>query len=389
MDHSIVPIEWKKFLSTVQTLFPDAVIAGGALRDLIVEKQVKDVDIFVSDMDMNVNIIENGQLQKLAETLGIVYLNEDEESDRDFVRVDNDFKQVKTDIFDRNVKAAIKSSEYMDGDDQRSIYESFINYIVTVKYNSVLYQLIFIEAPTKQYVYNDFDFGICKIFFDGNKLTVTEEFWYDLENKQITFAGKFSTGQAIHTLFVHRENMVKKFPGWKVVIDDLKKRGPDEMPPSYRNMTERVAKEVERAIEREKAKVVITTSQVNEDGNGVYYDANSGMYIDSKSGDMFVQGADGKKIRLVDFANKWQTPDDPYEVKNLWDQHALKPQNPWIDTDSVYQNLKEAERKAMMETRIKVDMSQYFGDIEKAKMMGMSIDEYYEIRESLEREAFD
>jgi len=42
-----IPGKWKEILSKVQTISPDAIIAGGALRDLDNGKPIKDLDIFV------------------------------------------------------------------------------------------------------------------------------------------------------------------------------------------------------------------------------------------------------------------------------------------------------------------------------------------------------
>lgn len=42
-----VPFAWDQALRTVQTVHPEAVLAGGALRDLILGGTVKDLDIFV------------------------------------------------------------------------------------------------------------------------------------------------------------------------------------------------------------------------------------------------------------------------------------------------------------------------------------------------------
>ena len=42
-----IPQEWREVLSKVQEVFPTAVIAGGALRDLEYNRPVKDVDIFI------------------------------------------------------------------------------------------------------------------------------------------------------------------------------------------------------------------------------------------------------------------------------------------------------------------------------------------------------
>lgn len=298
MDHSIIPPEWKKFLATVQQFFPSAIIAGGALRDLIVEKPIKDVDIFISDMDMNVD--QTGVFEQLANALGIAMLQECEESDRDFLRVDNDFKSIKVDFSDVAAKTGQINSEYLSADSDRVVYESFINYIVSVKYNSVIYQLILTEAEPKSYVYNDFDFGICKIFFDGNKLTATEEFWYDYENKQITFAGKFSVGQAIHTLFTHRENIIKKFPGWKVVIEDLRKREPHEMPQSYKDAIARMDRCAAARSEKEEVKITFNSSPTTATSMRPQVIQNSGYsYEYDHNGDVYVTTADGQTVRVM------------------------------------------------------------------------------------------
>ena len=42
-----VPFAWAEVLRTVQSVHPEAVLAGGALRDLILGGTVKDLDIFI------------------------------------------------------------------------------------------------------------------------------------------------------------------------------------------------------------------------------------------------------------------------------------------------------------------------------------------------------
>jgi hypothetical protein len=42
-----VPAEWTDALLTVQSVIPEAILAGGALRDLILGGEVKDLDVFV------------------------------------------------------------------------------------------------------------------------------------------------------------------------------------------------------------------------------------------------------------------------------------------------------------------------------------------------------
>lgn len=231
MDASIIPQEWKKFLSIIQTMFPSAIIAGGALRDTICDNEVKDVDIFIADLDPSWVLDPTA----IASLLQVQIAIGDETPIRDHVKLMHNIKSEK--ILAKGKYDKI-DPRYVnqEGLGKRSLLESFINYIVDIQYNGVQYQLIFTEQEPVSMVYNDFDFGICKVYFDGLDLVITEEFWYDMENKQLTITGKFGAGQMLHTLFTHRKNLIKKFPNWKVVIEDLEQRGNEDMPPSFQAM---------------------------------------------------------------------------------------------------------------------------------------------------------
>lgn len=50
-----VPFAWDQALRTVQTVHPEAVLAGGALRDLILGGPIKDLDIFVGPIETNLD----------------------------------------------------------------------------------------------------------------------------------------------------------------------------------------------------------------------------------------------------------------------------------------------------------------------------------------------
>jgi hypothetical protein len=166
-----------------------------------------------------------------------------------------------------------------------------------------MYQLIFVEADPVSYVYTDFDFGICKVYFDGVDLTITDEFWYDYSNKQLTLSGSFAQQQLLHTMYTHRPNLVKKFPNWKVVIDDLGLRELKDMPPSYQSMHVKVDDKIDATksepltieyvwtgpdgVERKRTKdqsghwsegkiAVVDDDYIEDD----YYDAN-GSYINT------------------------------------------------------------------------------------------------------------
>lgn len=231
MDHTIIPQEWKKFLGVIQSKFPSAIIAGGALRDLIVDNPIKDVDIFIADLDTSSGL----DFDAIGELIGLPIVGKDVVMARDHIKVMHDIKKAKMEMHDKylTVDPRYVAQETFGN---QALIESFINYIIDVQYDGIMYQLIFIEQDPVNYVYTDFDFGICKIYFDGIEMVVSEEFWYDLEHKQLTMSGKFSAGQMLHTMYTHRPNLIKKFPGWKVVIDDLGKRPVELMPPSYQEM---------------------------------------------------------------------------------------------------------------------------------------------------------
>ena len=187
MDHSIIPQEWKKFLSRVQEMFPTATIAGGSLRDLIAENPIKDVDIYIHDFDFDSDV----DFDVVAEHLGVKYVADDSTEVRDHLKVAHDVKDVKRGAHEKYAKV---DPRYMNQETvgQRALCESFINYIVDVHYNGTLYQLIFIECDPAKMVIEDFDFNICKIMYDGTHFIITEEFWYDMEHKQLTISGKIS-----------------------------------------------------------------------------------------------------------------------------------------------------------------------------------------------------
>jgi hypothetical protein len=230
MDHSIIPEQWKKFLRTIQTLFPDAIIAGGALRDTIIDNVVKDVDIFISDRDVKIE-----DIAALFNLKVIFDLEEIDNQNVDCIKLSHDIKLLKM-MAAAKFPVSDKRHVNVESLGNKSLLESFITQIFDIKYKGTIYQLIFVEQDPIKMVYNDFDFGICKVWYNGEDFVISDEFWYDLENKQLTISGKFSMGQMIHTLFVHRNHLVKKFPNWKVVIDDLSRKTDDDMPPSYKKI---------------------------------------------------------------------------------------------------------------------------------------------------------
>ena len=84
-----IPQQWVDVLSKIRTVFPSAKIAGGCLRDLLNDRPIKDVDIFVSlstvDMEMDthyniLNIYPTADLHKCT-TYGVGTMPEDKDRD--------------------------------------------------------------------------------------------------------------------------------------------------------------------------------------------------------------------------------------------------------------------------------------------------------------------
>lgn len=136
--HLVIPAEWKKVLHSVQELFPQAVIAGGALRDLWHGKPAKDVDIFIP-------IKEDGGLY------------EDE-----ILSIDPYAEKIAASVYGQAGNAATPGF--------RNIY---VIWRLTIE--GVIYECIFIEDRGED-VIDVFDLSIAQIAFDGNSVRTTANF---------------------------------------------------------------------------------------------------------------------------------------------------------------------------------------------------------------------
>ena len=133
--------KWLIDLKRLQAVFPQAVIAGGALRDRLLVVPYKDVDFFVyagpdiSDLQ--------GALQRAWPDRVVV--------DQIELRYDND---------DREIVDIYLSEEY---------------------------NIIFMSKPfTLQSLVHDFDIGLTMLGTDGEELYVDPRFWTDLRQKTFT-----------------------------------------------------------------------------------------------------------------------------------------------------------------------------------------------------------
>ena len=166
-----------------------AIIAGGYHRDLYNEVDFRDIDIYLK-----------GNMGDLS----VPFLT-------DFFELKvNDFRSM-----DR-VKVLSETDEEYDVENSEhivSVYEMVMN--------ELHYNFIMVDCDPIKYVKERFDFGICKVYCDGTKITYTEEFMADAINKTLTFStNRFSKAGFHHAMHVHLSKLKQKYPGHTLVIPE-------------------------------------------------------------------------------------------------------------------------------------------------------------------------
>lgn len=129
----------------IRETFPNAVIAGGALRDLKMGKPIKDIDIFLSDTT---------------------------EEQIDAFLVAQNANQIYA-IREMRCYGAFSNKE--------------VHRVLTYPKLVGEYDVEFIALDTQfENVLNRFDFGLCQIMYDGTNVITTSEFVTDVSSKKLT-----------------------------------------------------------------------------------------------------------------------------------------------------------------------------------------------------------
>ena len=134
-----IPSDWKEVLQQIQVMFPSAIIAGGALRDLWHNKPIKDVDIFIPVIDCD------------------------------------------DDLFSAHIKSidpqaiVIAASIYGQTATGDPTGLRYIHAVWQMLIKGTIYEVIFIQDRNSD-ILEDFDISICQIGYDGNSLKTTAAF---------------------------------------------------------------------------------------------------------------------------------------------------------------------------------------------------------------------
>lgn len=138
-----LPSEWEDVLAKIQGVFPGAIIAGGALRDIEYSKQPKDVDIFCP-----VEEYEDGE---------------------SFSKLEDIFPQAKI------MAASLYGREKNMERDVMAVYN----------YDSGQYKYDFIICKPNAANLENFDLSICQISFDGRDYKRTAAYKQTQEDRII------------------------------------------------------------------------------------------------------------------------------------------------------------------------------------------------------------
>lgn len=175
-----IPQEWQDVLKEVQAVFPSAVIAGGALRDLMHGRPIKDVDIFIP-----VSKDYIGSLDAAYEAMWDAFAGEDI-------------------TLDEQTQYGVRTLE----DKDRDLYAIF-KLVKRDKYDLILCTPEAARIET-------FDINICQITYDGQHIRTTGAFAHGFLTKTLKVMNVNRTDRNKARL----ERIQQKYPDYTVEEND-------------------------------------------------------------------------------------------------------------------------------------------------------------------------
>lgn len=183
LEAMLLPPSFYAAVRMAQRVAPDAILAGGALRDFINGAPIKDLDIFVGPCSEGVtNLLEN-----LNGTYGV---------------------EGKTTV-------PYFIAERMNKQDVHACYEHIIMGAWVV--NTVVLS----RPMTIAEKLNRFDFGICQVGFDGTDVWATPAFHQDRMNQTFTLV-RCDSERDYRRSMARFDRLVQKYPDWQLVLTGVK-----------------------------------------------------------------------------------------------------------------------------------------------------------------------
>jgi hypothetical protein len=175
--------EYGELLETIQHFYPEAIIAGGALRDLVFGKPVKDVDVFIAHVPSE------------------AFLDEITGADADDI--------LSGVLWQPNLVEAAASYAGLDRFGIASLHTAYVgrHTVNIITYSGDL---------TPETLVNRVDFGPCQIAWDGARVILGDQFLADAAAKTWTYQGERAEGD-IERSKRRAERFAERYPDWTFV----------------------------------------------------------------------------------------------------------------------------------------------------------------------------
>jgi hypothetical protein len=180
MSEMSTMFDYTAILSTLQQIAPGAHIAGGAVRDTILHKQIQDIDVFMGDEHVE------EAAARLRSSCGYVKVGE--------------WKQ----YFDFSDPAMTRVAKFEKADQT-----------IPICIIGLLPDFVSAENNIAR-----FDFGICMAAFDGKQTIRAEEFDQDEQAQTFTLCRADNLAQFTYSFSRFEKITAARFKGWSLVIPD-------------------------------------------------------------------------------------------------------------------------------------------------------------------------
>ena len=219
-----IPYEWEKMLETLHAMGArEAIIAGGALRDLENGRPVRDVDIFLSHRQWNNHgnfikdamILSGLQKDALFSIDRMHKISSDDYSYSDPQHLRNRLKPQKT--LKKTIQEAVRQCYFFT---PKSTGESWT--VKTSLYDDTEFNIVFVKGPLADSLkkgwinlfVEHFDIGICKIAYLGKN--AEKPFLRNAAYKDDRRAKKITLDNINIYSKEHLDRIVKKYPDWEL-----------------------------------------------------------------------------------------------------------------------------------------------------------------------------
>ena len=220
-----IPEDWTKTLKMIQREYPEAVIAGGSLRDLFLGKEIKDIDVFVigtrPEMPKHHIISRTIETGKLHDNI-FSWRHTDRTKIMKILDKHYEEPQPKQANFTKD----LNRDESLDQDGE---YTSELTEAERGRFFDVFdtghkskrgkeYQIIVHAKPfTNDSLLDGFDFGFGRIVYDGKMVYVSKYHIIDSDNKKFTIIDPINVKKSLARFDRFQEKypdfiLVNKFP---------------------------------------------------------------------------------------------------------------------------------------------------------------------------------